>query len=1669
MIKKHKRLFTYTIAIILAATIIFGTLPVTVIANNSNSVQYYANIVPMDGPSVSPIISTSSLPNGNVGNPYRAVLRTYQSETHTAINWSIQGSLPPGLTLNPVSGVISGAPTTQGTTTFTVNAVNIGGSFDTKELTITIGAALDSAISEIHVSPIQDLHPDFIRGADVSSFLSLYNAGVRFYGFDNQRQCMFVTLAEAGFNYIRLRVWVNPYVYVYTDGSGSPTERRWYGGGNVNADAAIEMGARAAAAGLYTKVAFYYSDTWTSANIFPVPRAWAHTGGAAGAASAARRQLLYDHTFDTVLRMLEAGVMVRMVAIGNEIQTGIAGMSGWGVDGSAMGAFHYGARAVRNAERAFRGYPSLTAEYAGVFPRASLPVGSCTFAHNILIAKHWHNTAASNNASSLMSANADFDIYGISANPQRGHAIGDALTNVMTGIHNTINPANSTRVRHVMIFDTSHPTTPTSGNMHEVTAPRAGHNTMIAPATVQGSASAIRATVNSMNAVDRNPDVIARGGNIGGVFLWEPAWIPESPGITNKPGNWAYNFQRWEEDGTGWASSYMAVVDPANAGIMYGGSTHTNQNVFGWDGRPLANIRVFDYVYRGATPVGGNAIDIFTAGAEPRTQITNTHSTFNYDILLAGNLTEAILRSVLPLTMTAHRMDNTRSNVPITWDTAELIDFANFLNQHENFGSHTRAITGRFMDSVVGEAVITTRYLTVAPTNLVTSHNFGTPAQAGPDNDTPQVSGLGERQWRLDRFAGTNRQIRGRESFMTRSGPFGVGFYRPIPNTFHVAGEVNPRNTNGNLSFDLSQIIPITNLNSGNWFGFEAYVGGEVNRISPIISESATYSFDMILRHRLGTSGGWTELARTEVALDGYRVWSNPRINAFIPPGAGQVQVAFEFRASHGAFGLIDSVYLYRLPPARQLAPPDNLAINPFSGVLSWGEVNGADGYGVYWKNPAITSSTYPLGTPERISPITTDNYFNLSALFANTPPGGAHNFLVRAIGNDAIWTNSELSSHIEFTYPIEISVANFGLYPEEDTITVYEGDNLKLEMLIRLYLDNQTQGSGLLAPLTGDEITLTAYQWHRDGAAIDVSNPLNISEFTKGELAVELDLTPAELSHEGIYTLVVTYDQGAATGLTRTSPPIAVNVIYVDTTPPTVTNVSPSGSNVPITTNQLVITFSEPVMPASGFVDLFTVATPAALSLPIWSANNSVVTFTLTDLEHDTPYTVTIGGFEDLAGNVMAAPHIHIFSTSILPTFPVTVNGSMLPQGINEGQSGQGYYPASATVTVRAGARANYTFNGWTITPSNIVLTNPASNAATFEMPAEPVTVTANWTPIDLFTPIPTPPPTQTPTPIPTPSPTPTPAASPPQPSTPEENHDKILNQIKERTENTPDVYLIMPPGTSYVNINSDSMDAIIEENLNLTIKQGHTTANLPKELLVELQSQANEDDILRIYINVTFYDFKVENTIGNIGNVSLADVDVFAYIGNMRIILDNSEILIKITIDFNNTDFIGLNLYRIIVMDGGTFIFGSPDSNTFIFNASLGSYNIIYAPTLRWIRLQIGCNKIYDFAQETMYVMDAAPLIIENRTLLPVRFVVKAMGGEVDWNPAARVVTIFQGGEVLSFAIGEIAPGMDVPAQIIDNRTFVPLRFVAENFGARVLWDEDTREITIIMIGHA
>ncbi|MDK9709889.1 copper amine oxidase N-terminal domain-containing protein [Acidaminobacter sp.] len=97
-----------------------------------------------------------------------------------------------------------------------------------------------------------------------------------------------------------------------------------------------------------------------------------------------------------------------------------------------------------------------------------------------------------------------------------------------------------------------------------------------------------------------------------------------------------------------------------------------------------------------------------------------------------------------------------------------------------------------------------------------------------------------------------------------------------------------------------------------------------------------------------------------------------------------------------------------------------------------------------------------------------------------------------------------------------------------------------------------------------------------------------------------------------------------------------------------------------------------------------------------------------------------------------------------------------------------------------------------------------------------------------------------------------------------------------------------------------------------------------------------------------------------------------------------------------------------------------------------------------------------------------DTPPVIKAGRTLVPVRALVQAFGAEVTWNPVNQTVTITRGDQKIVLTLGETEVvvddntiQLDVPAQTMNGRTVVPLRFIAEQMGFEV--DYEDGDVTI------
>ena len=385
----------------------------------------------------------------------------------------------------------------------------------------------------LYVTKVKNLSDDFIMGMDASCVPALEASGVRYYDFDGTEKDVYQILSENGINYIRVRVWNDPY-----DKNGNG-----YGGGNCDIENAVEIGKRATKYGMKLLVDFHYSDFWADPAKQMAPKAWK------GMSIDQKTDALYKYTKDCLEQLVDAGVNIGMVQIGNETNGAMCGESstelgGWQKITQLMSA---GSRAVRE-----------------ICPDA-------------LVAVHFTNPEKITNYESysenLRYYGVDYDVFASSYYP----AWHGSLENLST----VLNKVAENYGKKTMIVETAYVNTEEDTDFYG----NSGTDGIKEyPFTEQGQANHIR------NLVD-----LAVNGmtNCIGICYWEGTWI--SVGGES----WEENSAIWEKYGSGWASSYAGEYDPDDAGAWYGGCSVDNQAFFDASGRARESLKVFGLMKKG--------------------------------------------------------------------------------------------------------------------------------------------------------------------------------------------------------------------------------------------------------------------------------------------------------------------------------------------------------------------------------------------------------------------------------------------------------------------------------------------------------------------------------------------------------------------------------------------------------------------------------------------------------------------------------------------------------------------------------------------------------------------------------------------------------------------------------------------------------------------------------------------------------------------------------------------------------------------------------------------------------------------------------------------------------------------------------------------------------------
>ncbi len=381
----------------------------------------------------------------------------------------------------------------------------------------------------------------FVRGVDVSSYLAERESGARFYDFDGNElddEGFFSFLSDCGINYVRVRVWNDPFD---ADGNG-------YGGGDCDIENAVRIGQLATGAGCRLLVDFHYSDFWADPKKQKPPKAWE------GLSLEEKASELERFTKDSLIRLLDAGVDVGMAQVGNETNGSLCGETEWDGVCALLAAGSSGIHAASEERK-----------------------------QEIAVVCHFANPETEGRfaeyAMELSRHGVEYDIFATSYYPY-WHGTIENLAEVLREVSEEYG-------KHVMVAETSWAYTLEDGDGHPNTIAEGADADFDYPISPQGQAQEIRAVMGA----------VAGLGEAGvGVFYWEPAWIPAQPYDPSLEGaaeTLEANREIWEEKGSGWASSYAAEYDPDDAGKWHGGSAVDNQALFDFSGHPLESLRVF--------------------------------------------------------------------------------------------------------------------------------------------------------------------------------------------------------------------------------------------------------------------------------------------------------------------------------------------------------------------------------------------------------------------------------------------------------------------------------------------------------------------------------------------------------------------------------------------------------------------------------------------------------------------------------------------------------------------------------------------------------------------------------------------------------------------------------------------------------------------------------------------------------------------------------------------------------------------------------------------------------------------------------------------------------------------------------------------------------------------
>lgn len=400
---------------------------------------------------------------------------------------------------------------------------------------------------EIDVKKIEGLRKEFAKGMDISSVKNLYDNGAKFYNSDGIEQSIFQILKEKGVNYIRVRLWNEPYDYL--DENKQTLFK--YGGGNCDLNNALWITKEAKEAGLSVFLDFHYSDFWADQGNQVVPKMWKDIK-----TNVEMKEAIYNYTFETLNIFKEKNILLDVVSIGNEISNGILTKNPGGITDKPSGDNPlYIKNATTKKDGVEGSYDYTTNKETNknflMYINAGLDAVK-DVSKDIKTAIHYAGNLEYYDYINKFFGIFDsenLDILGLSAYSFYHFSNMEILKNSLESISKTY------KNKQIMIAETSYGFTYEEDQFANNSFYSSGDTKPIEnyPCSINGQAQILRDTIEAISSIE----------NGFGLFYWEGAWIPKEK--------------------CGWGDELSKA-------------SWANQALFSYDGKALGSLDVFNKI-----------------------------------------------------------------------------------------------------------------------------------------------------------------------------------------------------------------------------------------------------------------------------------------------------------------------------------------------------------------------------------------------------------------------------------------------------------------------------------------------------------------------------------------------------------------------------------------------------------------------------------------------------------------------------------------------------------------------------------------------------------------------------------------------------------------------------------------------------------------------------------------------------------------------------------------------------------------------------------------------------------------------------------------------------------------------------------------------------------------